>query len=253
MQSLTVLFQLTLTRPKGPPSRRKPRHFSAPELASSHTMAAADDTKKRHSHDIQMWPLSLEENEDEKQQNSSAEHSPSITQRAKRPTTKGVFKEEGNRVQSSSQDPSVTANSTTASTSNGSDPSPPSSLSAYPRKLPHLGKYSDREIQQPDQAEASSQPNQEVTKLPQEGFGLDSSHQEIRRLPDLPESGSVNSVRKVPQPDLIALAPEQKQVMSAVKRGWAEGNGFTESNPHSMKDLSRKIHGKSRCVIQRVS
>ena len=56
--------------------------------------------------------------------------------------------------------------------------------------------------------------------------------------------------------DLMSLAPEQKQVVSTVKRGWSEGGGAAQEGEKngestiSMKEIARKMHGEFYCLFE---
>lgn len=73
--------------------------------------------------------------------------------------------------------------------------------------------------------------------------------------PSIHSKSSGKENRALGQVDLMSLAPENKQVVSAVKRGWSEGGGVTPEGGEvkaekpaetatSIKEIARKMHGE---------
>lgn len=190
------------------------------------------DRKKRYSHDIlETWSSELEEKQlvsQEKDGCGSAQHSPSIQSR-KVSTRSSEVLEGGTRVEHS-----------LPSGSDRSDPSNPH------RKLSHPLASPDST---PKRITGSTPPPNSIpsTSTDPTPHPLTSGDSTPSSSPSIRNKAANKEDQTVPQLDLMSLAPEQKQVVSGVERGWPEGGRLAAAKPAEMaptvKDIARKMHG----------
>lgn len=199
----SYIFQLTLSRPKGPSSRKKPRRFSAPEDTPTEPMVSLDAKKSRSYEVLGTWSSSLGNGEWPQAKNEEAEtatmgHTATTIQfrrGAKGDPTHEEMKKENDEI-----------------------------LSSGSSVQDHL----------------TLQPPISTSKVLHSSTSADST-----------PSGSpaIKKGWRLPQVDLTSLAPEQKQTVSGVRKGWSEGGGAKEDGKARevaaprIKDVSRKIHG----------
>lgn len=180
-------MQLTLSRPKGPAYRKKPRRYSAPQDTPSNPKVNSD-ARKCYSEDISSRSSSNTREGEGLQEPRNLHPKASLSSRGQREESRDLLTNSKSR-------PSANDKGSTH---------PLSSRDSTPSGSPSVGKR------------------------------LQDGTEEQRRLPEL---------------DLTSLAPEQKQVVSGVKRGWdreegrEKGGDKVDTGP-SIKELSRKIHGK---------
>lgn len=222
--------QLTLSRPKGPPSRRKPRHHSDPDSAGPSSGVTAD-SRKRYSHDILgTWSSELEGTQQvlQEKDGSISAHPPSVQSRKVSTGNSTVHDRE---MQEKYLLPS--GSSTT-------DPNPRrmhSRTPARPDSSPHSTTGSSTTSHLPN-----STPSMSTDPVPRP---LASSDSTPSGSPSM--HNKVAASQAVPQLDLMSLAPEQKQVVGGVRRGWSEGGGVSGNRPAetvlSIKEIAHKMHG----------
>ena len=309
--------QLTLSRPKGPSSRKRPHRYSAPPpTTSAATSESGQDATKRHSHNVlETWLSSIETGQlpqDAMQQPASSSMESTQVSRDSRRGSKESGSVEGSPVmknsrrrkdssdgshnfknsrrnskdnssidgsnkpsrsrKSSKESSSVEETQGSRRFSKGNDSLESSQVLRRSRrgsKDSSMQKDSSKKLSTsslqdhaaiPGSAPLTGppRPHADTTPIPHpHGSSADSTPsgspsihrnapaQEVRRLPQI--KGNI----KLPQLDLTSLAPEQKQVVSGVKKGWPEGAGAVGGakeeeevgSSESIKDLSHKIHG----------